>query len=223
MATTTIQEPANLLRKIKNYQEMQQGVHKGSNDGSRDMQNASRCFNCGAAGHKAIECSRMSQGPKCFKCRKFGHKADPCKKISKLKICYKCKKTGHFARNCTEVRRAETNNVDARRKLWFSKKFRLGDARFDALIDRGARVNIIKEMILRKFNLETYSLNTTLVRISATKVPFDRVAKFKMKMDKDMYDVEAVVAPDETIHNDLLLAMTSFPELISTLSMGQCI
>ncbi|GAQ82900.1 hypothetical protein KFL_001280200 [Klebsormidium nitens] len=59
--------------------------------------NAQRCFNCGATGHKAWNCPEPKKERPCFVCGKFGHLGQKC---PTGKLCFVCGKGGHEARDC---------------------------------------------------------------------------------------------------------------------------
>ena len=96
-----------------------------------------KCFNCGAKGHRASECTKMASGstacyhcgseqhqgkdcpdapektvfdPKlarCFGCGGWGHVAAACPKPSSRMACHVCGEEGHKARYCPNARDAK--------------------------------------------------------------------------------------------------------------------
>jgi len=44
----------------------------------KEQDSGTRCYNCGAKGHKSKDCNKKELGKKCFRCQKFGHTANQC-------------------------------------------------------------------------------------------------------------------------------------------------
>jgi hypothetical protein len=69
---------------------------------------ATRCLNCGRAGHSRSECRSMAVQARnivrCFNCDETGHRSQDCTKPKQYyKQCSKCGGAGHLASGCTWV------------------------------------------------------------------------------------------------------------------------
>lgn len=52
----------------------------------KEQDPVTRCYNCGAKGHRSTDCKKKDLGKKCFKCQKFGHIATQCNMAEEGKI-----------------------------------------------------------------------------------------------------------------------------------------
>lgn len=83
-----------------------------------------RCHNCGAKGHRGIECPLKERGTKCFQCRGFGHIAAKCPE-----------RTSAATDNCF-------SEVPAKGK--YSRQVVINDLEVQALIDTGSDVTLMR-------------------------------------------------------------------------------
>lgn len=104
-----------------------------------------RCYNCGAKGHKSKDCKKKELGKKYFKYQKFGHTAVQCDTMQDSKV---------------DKKQSLVNTVicSANKML---KKVMINDTCVDALIDTDSQVTIMREDIYGKIGSEQL-LNTTI-------------------------------------------------------------
>lgn len=112
----------------------------------KEQDPVTRCYNCGARGHRSTDCKKKDLGRKCFKCQKFGHIATQCNIAEEGKI---------------EKKQAIVNTICVPHGNKMIKEVIIKNTRLDALIDTGSQVTIMREDIYKNLKLGQL-LNTTI-------------------------------------------------------------
>ncbi|GFU39373.1 hypothetical protein TNCV_1716461 [Trichonephila clavipes] len=118
-----------------------------------------RCYNCGLFNHTSNECYHKNKGLKCFNCNQFGHKSSQC--------VFKKPDVKHELVN--EVVSEVVNEINSSSEM--RKTVKINDYDFDALIDTGSTITLIRESVHQilgrptlnptKINLTSFGLLTT--------------------------------------------------------------
>lgn len=176
--------------KFKNSNSVQkpsQPVKVEMNRGRREF----RCFNCGERGHDSKNCDSKDKGPKCFKCSNFGHKGPECK-------------MGIKPSNPTTAPVSNIMNTTSRSQM--IKKITIGNENFEALVDTGSQVNLIRKDVYDKMQLPIMCEPTlTLTGFGKNKV--DTIGFFAtlIKIDDNDFPTTVHVVPKEATSMDVII------------------
>ncbi|GFW66101.1 hypothetical protein TNCV_1710001 [Trichonephila clavipes] len=112
-----------------------------------------RCYNCGLFNHTSNECYHKNKGLKCFNCNQFGHKSSQCV----------FKKPDVKNEVVNEVFSEVVNEINSSSEM--RKTVKINGYDFDALIDTGSTITLIREsvhQILGRPTLNPTKINLTL-------------------------------------------------------------
>ncbi|GFQ91668.1 transposon Tf2-9 polyprotein [Trichonephila clavata] len=120
-----------------------------------------RCFNCGLFNHTSNECYHKNKGLKCFRCNQFGHKSSQCvfnKPDVKNEVV-------------NEVVHEVANEINSSTEM--RKTVKINDYDFDALIDTGSTIYLIRESVYHTLGRPT---------LSPTKIKLTSFGKSEIKL-----------------------------------------
>jgi hypothetical protein len=175
-----------------------------------------RCFNCGLKGHRSTDCKFKEKGTNCFKCNNYGHRAKECNEDNKQKkqseIEKKSSPTVYLSNSLQDeeppenheiCNREVTDRVNSRN----FKNLKLCGTDFEALIDTGSDVNLIKASAFLKIGAPRFEETPlTLTGLGNRKVK--TLGKFSTKINIDNCELvtEIHIVSDEAISiNDINL------------------
>ncbi|GFX09650.1 hypothetical protein TNCV_2186461 [Trichonephila clavipes] len=123
------------------------------NDAAANKSNVRiRCYNCGLFNHTSNECYHKNKGLKCFNCNQFGHKSSQCV----------FKKPDFKNEVVNEVLSEVVNEINSSSEM--RKTVKINGYDFDALIDTGSTITLIREsdhQILGRPTLNPTKINLT--------------------------------------------------------------
>lgn len=151
---------------------------------TKEQDSETRCYNCGAKGHKSRDCKKKELGKKCFKCQKFGHTAIQCDTVQESKV---------------DKKQSSVNTVICSSNKML-KEVIISDTCVNALIDTGSQVTIMREDIYSKINSEQL-LNTTIYLAGFGKGEARSVGCFQtiVKIDDEEFPCTIHVVPENAM------------------------
>ncbi|KAJ8982413.1 hypothetical protein NQ317_017215 [Molorchus minor] len=118
--------------------DFQSQVKKEKDDANPKKNKIMVCFNCGAKGHKSVDCPNKAKGLKCFLCNEFGHVAKKCtKKTPKDEV----KTESNASSNMTIVEVVPTNAI----------RLVIDGVQLMALMDTGSDISAIRSDIYHTY------------------------------------------------------------------------
>ncbi|GFW49712.1 retrovirus-related Pol polyprotein from transposon 17.6 [Trichonephila clavipes] len=111
------------------------------------------CYNCGIFNHTSNECYHKNKGLKCFNCNQFGHKSSQCV----------FKKPDFKNEVVNEVLSEVVNEINASSEM--RKTIKIKGYDFDALIDTGSTITLIRESVHQILGRPT--LNPTKINLTS--------------------------------------------------------
>jgi hypothetical protein len=174
-----------------------------------------RCFNCGLKGHRSIDCRFKEKGTKCFKCNNYGHRAKECNEDNKQKkqseIEKKSSPTVYLSNSLQDeeppenheiCHREVTDRVNSRN----FKNLKLCGTDFEALIDTGSDVNLIKARAFLKIGAPRFEETPlTLTGLGNGKVKTLGKFSTKINIDNCEFVTEIHIVSDEAISINLII------------------
>ncbi|GFS75550.1 transposon Tf2-9 polyprotein [Trichonephila clavipes] len=112
-----------------------------------------RCYNCRLFNHTSNECYHKNKGLKCFNCNQFGHKSSQC--------VFKKRDVKNEVVN--EVLSEVVNEINSSSEM--RKTVTINSYDFDALIDTGSAVTLIRESVYQILGRPT--LNATKIKLTS--------------------------------------------------------
>jgi hypothetical protein len=174
-----------------------------------------RCFNCGLKGHRSTDCKFKEKGTKCFKCNNYGHRAKECNEDNKQKkqseIEKKSSPTVYLSNSLQDeelpenhelCNREVTDRVNSRN----FKNLKLCGTDFEALIDTGSDVNLIKASAFLKIGAPRFE-ETPLTLTGLGNGKLKTLGKFSTKINIDNCELvtEIHIVSDEAISINLII------------------
>ncbi|GFX63709.1 retrovirus-related Pol polyprotein from transposon 17.6 [Trichonephila clavipes] len=104
-----------------------------------------RCYNCGLFNHTSNECYHKNKGLKCFNCNQFGHKSSQC--VFKK----------------PDFKSEVVNEINSSSEM--RKTVKINGYDFDALIDTGSTITLIRESVHQILGRPT--LNPTKINLTS--------------------------------------------------------
>ncbi|GFV57696.1 uncharacterized protein TNCV_721391 [Trichonephila clavipes] len=149
-----------------------------------------RCYNCGLFNHTSNECYHKNKGLKCFNCNQFGHKSSQC--------VFKKPDVKHELVN--EVVSEVVNEINSSSEM--RKTVKINGYDFDALIDTGSTITLIRESVHQILGRPT--LNPTKINLTSFgKSEIKTFGSFKSTIDiednKFMTDIYVINNSQTTI------------------------
>jgi hypothetical protein len=174
-----------------------------------------RCFNCGLKDHRSTDCKFKEKGTKCFKCNNYGHRAKECNEDNKQKkqseIEKKSSSTVYLSNSLQDeeppeyheiCNREVTHPVNSRN----FKKLKLCGTDFEALIDTGSDVNLIKASTFLKIGAPGFEETPlTLTGLGNGKVKTLGKFSTKINIDNCEFVTEIHIVSDEAISINLII------------------
>ncbi|GFX23214.1 transposon Tf2-9 polyprotein [Trichonephila clavipes] len=131
-----------------------------------------RCYNCGLFNHTSHECYHKNKGLKCFNCNQFGHKSSQCV----------FKKPDFKKEVVNEVLSEVVNEINSSSEM--SKTVKINGYDFDALIDTGSTITLIRESVHQILGRPT--LNPTKINLTSFgKSEIKTFGSFKSTIDSE--------------------------------------
>ncbi|GFT59505.1 retrovirus-related Pol polyprotein from transposon 17.6 [Trichonephila clavipes] len=112
-----------------------------------------RCYNCGLFNHTSNECYHKNKGLKCFNCNQFGHKSSQCV----------FKKPDVKNEIVNEIVSEVVNEINYSSEM--RKTVKINGYYFDALIDTGSTITLIRESVHQILGRPT--LNPTKINLTS--------------------------------------------------------
>ncbi|GFS68851.1 uncharacterized protein TNCV_409301 [Trichonephila clavipes] len=142
-----------------------------------------RCYNCGLFNHTSNECYHKNKGLKCFNCNQFGHKSSQCV----------FKKPDVKNEIVNEIVSEVVNEINSSSEMRKTVKIKGYD--FDALIDTGSIITLIRESVHQILGRPT--LNPTKINLASFgKSEIKTFESFKSTIDiednKFMTDISVI-------------------------------
>ncbi|GFU77717.1 uncharacterized protein TNCV_1550001 [Trichonephila clavipes] len=149
-----------------------------------------RCYNCGLFNHTSNECYHKNKGLKCFNCNQFGHKSSQCV----------FKKPDFKNEIVNEVLSEVVNEINSSSEM--RKTVKINGYDFDALIDTGSTITLIRESVHQILGRPT--LNPTKINLTSFgKSEIKTFGSFKSTIDiednKFMTDIYVINNSQTTI------------------------
>ncbi|GFS48711.1 retrovirus-related Pol polyprotein from transposon 17.6 [Trichonephila clavipes] len=135
-----------------------------------------RCYNCGLFNHTSNECYHKNKGLKCFNCNQFGHKSSQC--------VFKKPEVKNEIVN--EVVSEVVNEINSSSEM--RKTVKINGYDFDALIDTGSTITLIRESVYQILGRPT--LNATKIKLTS----FNKLHKLE---ESNLEKVEKLVKLEE--------------------------
>ncbi|GFW70896.1 uncharacterized protein TNCV_2864911 [Trichonephila clavipes] len=127
--------------------------HKKGQFNDATANKSTRCYNCGLFNHTSNECYHKNKGLKCFNCNQFGHKSSQC--------VFKKPDVKHELVN--EVVSEVVNEINSSSEM--RKTVKINGYDFDALIDTGSTITLIRERVHQILGRPT--LNPTKINLTS--------------------------------------------------------
>lgn len=148
-----------------------------------DNNNNNRCFNCGIKGHKSKDCRNKKLGTKCFRCNNFGHVAANCKSDKQ-----------------TENSEVSVTSVTVVKDSIPYKEVCIENVKFDALIDTGSPISLIKENVINKLsNVELRIVNKQISGFGKGQSMAKQYFNSKIEIDSCEYWLDFYVVPNDAM------------------------
>jgi hypothetical protein len=174
-----------------------------------------RCFNCGLKDHRSTDCKFKEKGTKCFKCNNYGHRAKECNEDNKQKkqseIEKKSSSTGYLSNSLQDEEPPENHEI-CNREVTHPvnsrnfKKLKLCGTDFEALIDTGSDVNLIKASTFLKIGAPGFEETPlTLTGLGNGKVKTLGKFSTKINIDNCEFVTEIHIVSDEAISINLII------------------
>ncbi|GFU90929.1 uncharacterized protein TNCV_4922621 [Trichonephila clavipes] len=175
------------------------------NDATANKSNVRiRCYNCGLFNHTSHECYHKNKGLKCFNCNQFGHKSSQCE----------FKKTDFKNEVVNEVFSEVVNEINSSSEM--RKTVKINGYDFDALIDTGSAITLIRESVHQILGRPT--LNPTKINLTSFgKSEIKTFGSFKSTIDiednkfmTDIYVIDNLQTTIDVIIGTDVLKQTEF-------------
>ncbi|GFT70836.1 uncharacterized protein TNCV_4163241 [Trichonephila clavipes] len=175
------------------------------NDATANKSNVRiRCYNCGLFNHTSHECYHKNKGLKCFNCNQFGHKSSQCE----------FKKTDFKNEVVNEVFSEVVNEINSSSEM--RKTVKINGYDFDALIDTGSTITLIRESVHQILGRPT--LNPTKINLTSFgKSEIKTFGSFKSTIDiednkfmTDIYVIDNLQTTIDVIIGTDVLKQTEF-------------
>ncbi|GFX49997.1 uncharacterized protein TNCV_3883251 [Trichonephila clavipes] len=157
-----------------------------------------RCYNCGLFNHTSNECYHKNKGLKCFNCNQFGHKSSQCvfkKPDFKNEVVNEV-----FSEVVNEVFSEVVNEINSSSEM--RKTVKINGYDFDALIDTGSTITLIREsvhQILGRPTLNPTKINLTSFGKSEIKTFGSFKSTINIEDNKFMTDIYVISNSQTTI------------------------
>ncbi|GFV01482.1 uncharacterized protein TNCV_2960761 [Trichonephila clavipes] len=163
-----------------------------------------RCYNCGLFNHTSNECCHKNKGLKCFNCNQFGHKSSQCV----------FKKPDVKNEVVNEVVSEVVNEINSSSEM--RKTVTINGYDFDALIDTGSTITLIRESVYQILRRPT--LNATKIKLTSFgKSEIKTFGSFKSTIDiednkfmTDIYVIDNLQTTIDVIIGTDVLKQTEF-------------
>ncbi|GFS94763.1 uncharacterized protein TNCV_4456491 [Trichonephila clavipes] len=163
-----------------------------------------RCYNCGLFNHTSNECYHKNKGLKCFNCNQFGHKSSQCV----------FKKPDFKNEVVNEVLSEVVNEINSSSEM--RKTVKINGYDFDALIDTGSTITLIRESVHQILGRPT--LNPTKINLASFgKSEIKTFGSFKSTIDiednkfmTDIYVIDNLQTTIDVIIGTDVLKQTEF-------------
>lgn len=116
------------------------------NDKRKSSKDEQRCFLCGDTSHAIKSCPTKEKGIKCFRCNVFGHKASD-------KVCKESDIERKEKEKNSDEKKDEKNVACLNLKTKSIKSVKLGEHKFNALIDTGSDISGIRRSLFEKLDI----------------------------------------------------------------------
>ncbi|GFU82962.1 uncharacterized protein TNCV_2090551 [Trichonephila clavipes] len=149
-----------------------------------------RCYNCGLFNHTSNECYHKNKGLKCFNCNQFGHKSSQCV----------FKKPDVKNEIVNEIVSEVVNEINSSSEM--RKTVKINGYDFDALIDTGSTITLIREsvhQILGRPTLNPTKINLTSFGKSEIKLFETFKSTINIEDNKFMTDIYVIDNSQTTI------------------------
>jgi hypothetical protein len=174
-----------------------------------------RCFNCGLKDHRSTDCKFKEKGTKCFKCNNYGHRAKECNEDNKQKkqseIEKKSSSTVYLSNSLQDEEPPENHEI-CNREVTHPvnsrnfKKLKLCGTDFEALIDTGSDVNLIKASTFLKIGAPGFEETPlTLTGLGNGKVKTLGKFSTKINIDNCEFVTEIHIVSDEAISINFII------------------
>ncbi|GFY02344.1 uncharacterized protein TNCV_3502261 [Trichonephila clavipes] len=163
-----------------------------------------RCYNCGLFNHTSNECYHKNKGLKCFNCNQFGHKSSQCV----------FKKPDVKNEIVNEIVSEVVNEINSSSEM--RKTVKINGYDFDALIDTGSTITLIRESVYQILGRPT--LNATKIKLTSFgKSEIKTFGSFKSTIDiednkfmTDIYVIDNLQTTIDVIIGTDVLKQTEF-------------
>ncbi|GFV68650.1 retrovirus-related Pol polyprotein from transposon gypsy [Trichonephila clavipes] len=149
-----------------------------------------RCYNCGLFNHTSNECYHKNKGLKCFNCNQFGHKSSQCV----------FKKPDVKNEIVNEIVSEVVNEINSSSEM--RKTVKINGYDFDALIDTGSTITLIREsahQILGRPTLNPTKINLASFGKSEIKTFGSFKSTINIEDNKFMTDIYVISNSQTTI------------------------
>ncbi|GFU09954.1 retrovirus-related Pol polyprotein from transposon gypsy [Trichonephila clavipes] len=175
-----------------------------ANVNKSDVRIRIRCYNCGLFNHTSNECYHKNKGLKCFNCNQFGHKSSQCV----------FKKPDVKNEIVNEIVSEVVNEINSSSEMRKTVKIKGYD--FDALIDTGSTITLIRESVHQILGRPT--LNPTKINLASFgKSEIKTFGSFKSTIDiednkfmTDIYVIDNLQTTIDVIIGTDVLKQTEF-------------
>jgi len=189
-----------------------EGTTKQHTTSKEMMQQKTRCYNCGEAGHIATKCTKPKQKKgACYTCGKMGHQMKECPEKEK-----KDKKPSEQVLNVTKK---ASNDNEFRRKISYEVcQNDIGIAcelQLETQLDSGSPISFIKESLIPKIVIEnTENSSQTFTGINESALEIVGVVQMNIAIGTiKKNNVMMYVVPDKTMCCQVILDRDLMKEL----------
>jgi len=169
------------------------GKGKQSKEQKSKETSPQRCYNCNEGGHIAAKCTKPKrERGSCFKCGKLGHRAAQCDSP---------------AEGIHWLTQEQREDDDCRRavELQISDRDNTFSINFDALIDSGSPICIVKERYIPRKHVIADSELERFHGINGSGLRVIGCVRATLIFEREKYDVVIRVVPNDTMRTSLLL------------------